>query len=1022
MKELSRRVTEKQEKFVTLKLMVVYSNNDRMLADALGAAGRLTIFYYHHFLSYKYQGRLRVQNILSSVHYLMSLLPEEIPFKSVNSSEDLRMFLNSTDKALLLLDHCGWTSRLLTQSKKNGSENVFEGLLGTGFGGGSNESAAAGGKKFQKRIGYENMRCGLGNEFSGIPWLGEFTPLNESDFQEAESMRPNNGGSCSFEEFQQFESFLSRFTTTVRDFFLPPERLRFGLISKGSLLSSLGVEDSGSWLMMLYFAGCPSCSRFLKEEDDLKSVLQKHASTVTELKLQPGLNKLAIFACFPFVLELECDVHDIEPRLPANKPSIILFIDRSSDSSVTRRNSKEALDAFRELALHHSAENTAKPQKSLADGYPASRSKSGHPKLVLSPIAEKLTTLKDKISIMVTSEGKHFILDEVAPNFQSNSLPEILAYILKHKKGIKLSSLAKDAGFQLLSDDLDINTAEALPAQAQIQESSMEDQFKDIVNEEQASYESRTFHGETVELFETTDAEPFPPKDQKGYADTPGSLFRYEVEADAAEGKVEEKTFSEVEKAEELLHVTGFKGSFFFSDGQSRLLNSLTPAQKIPSVVIIDPLSQQHYPLPEGAAISYSTLSVFLSSFVNGSLVPYQRSESVTLSPRESPNPPFVNLDFHDVDSVPRVTTHSFSELVFGNQEEDVLVLFSNHWCGFCQRMELVVREVYRAFKCYAEILKNENLLSDGDLGVATLKLPLIYLMDCTMNDCSFTLKSLTEVGFSERDLYPSVLLFPAERKDAVSYQGDMAVLDIIKFIADHGSNFRWLSREEVTGSGGVLGNRKLYEDFSQILMPEEIPPAEDKHLEVLLRDTAHKIKLRNIQIRPRTPDGSHETALQVGPGSILVSTDKLLNVQPFENSQILIVNVNRTTGFQGLIINKHISWDSLQELEDELELLREAPLSFGGPVVIRGMPLVALTQKVVSDQYAEVVPHIYFLDQWATSNVIGGLKSGSQSLTGFWFFLGYSSWSWDQLLDEIVDGAWTISKGNVESLDWPRS
>ncbi|KAK3023567.1 hypothetical protein RJ639_044952 [Escallonia herrerae] len=1007
MKELSRRVTEKQEKFVTLKLMVVYSNNDRMLADALGAAGKLTIFYYHYFLSYKYLGRLRVQNILSSVHYLMSLLPEEIPLKSVKSPEDLRMFLNSTDKALLLLDHCGWTSRLLTQSKRNGSENVFEGLLGTVFGGESNESAAAGGKKFQKKIGYENMRCGLGNEFSGIPWLGEFTPLNESDFQEAESMRSNNGGSCSFEEFQRYESFLSRFTTAVRDFFLPPERLRFGLISKKSLLSSLGVEDSGSWLMMLYSAGCPSCSKFLKEEDDLKSVLEKHASTVTEASTcyrrvqavrqmgDPGN------MCYGYICLLECDVHDLEPRLPADKPSIILFIDRSSDSSVTRRNSKEALDAFRELALHHSAENTAKPQKSLADGYPASRSKSGHSKLVLSPIAEKLTTLKDKMSIMVMSEGKHFTLDEVAPNLQSSSLPEILAYVLKHKKGIKLSSLAKDVGFQLLSDDLDINTAEALPVQAQIQESSMEDQFKDIVNEEQASYESRTFHGETVELFKTTDAEPFPPKDQKAYADTPGSLFRYEVEADAAEWKVEEKTFSEVEKAEGLLHVTGFKGSFFFSDGQSLLLNSLSPAQKIPSVVIIDPLSQQHYPLPEGAAVSYSTLSVFLTSFVNGSLVPYQRSESVTLSPREFPNPPFVNLDFHDVDSVPRVTTHSFSELVLGNQEEDVLVLFSNHWCGFCQRMELVVREVYRAFKCYAGILKNENLLSD-DINLYRSLYSSVYLALLNM----------------QRDLYPSLLLFPAERKDAVPYQGDMAVLDIIKFIADHGSNFRSLSREEGRG----LGNRKLYEDSSQILMPEEIPPAEDKHLEVLLRDTAQKIKLRNIQVRPRIPDGSHETALQVGPGSILVSTDKLLNVQPFDDSKILIVNVNRTTGFQGLIINKHISWDSLQELEDVLELLREAPLSFGGPVVIRGMPLVALTQKFVSDQYAEVVPDIYFLDQWATSNVIEGLKSQSQSLTGFWFFLGYSSWSWDQLLDEIANGAWTISKSNVESLDWPRS
>lgn len=32
-------------------------------------------------------------------------------------------------------------------------------------------------------------------------------------------------------------------------------------------------------------------------------------------------------------------------------------------------------------------------------------------------------------------------------------------------------------------------------------------------------------------------------------------------------------------------------------------------------------------------------------------------------------------------------------------------------------------------------------------------------------------------------------MLFPAERKNALSYEGDVSVADVIKFIADHGNN-----------------------------------------------------------------------------------------------------------------------------------------------------------------------------------------------------------------------------------------
>lgn len=41
-----------------------------------------------------------------------------------------------------------------------------------------------------------------------------------------------------------------------------------------------------------------------------------------------------------------------------------------------------------------------------------------------------------------------------------------------------------------------------------------------------------------------------------------------------------------------------------------------------------------------------------------------------------------------------------------------------------------------------------------------------------------------------QRDVYPLLMLFPAERKnETISYEGDIVVSDIIKFLAAHGSH-----------------------------------------------------------------------------------------------------------------------------------------------------------------------------------------------------------------------------------------
>uniref|UniRef100_A0A6N2LIC3 COP9 signalosome complex subunit 3 N-terminal helical repeats domain-containing protein n=1 Tax=Salix viminalis TaxID=40686 RepID=A0A6N2LIC3_SALVM len=149
--------------------------------------------------------------------------------------------------------------------------------------------------------GTENgeMKCGMENELGGIPWLGEFAsvndsaPLQETDSQDSVDLNPG-AVSCSLEESQKFDSFFS------------------------SLISEI----------------CQSCSRILKEGDDMKRVLQMEKSIVTEL---------------------EGDGQDLDSAIPSNKPSVLLFVDRSSDLSETR--SKAVLDVFRELALHYQISN-----------------------------------------------------------------------------------------------------------------------------------------------------------------------------------------------------------------------------------------------------------------------------------------------------------------------------------------------------------------------------------------------------------------------------------------------------------------------------------------------------------------------------------------------------------------------------------------------------------------------------------------------------------------------------------------
>jgi hypothetical protein len=127
MKEITHLVIDKKEEFGSLKLMYMHKNNEKMLADAIGAVvtDEITLLYYHHSLYYKYKGKYRARNILSSIFPYFSLLPEEMPLKRLSGEGDLKMFIESADKAVLLLEFCGWTEKLIAREKNNGSKTGF---------------------------------------------------------------------------------------------------------------------------------------------------------------------------------------------------------------------------------------------------------------------------------------------------------------------------------------------------------------------------------------------------------------------------------------------------------------------------------------------------------------------------------------------------------------------------------------------------------------------------------------------------------------------------------------------------------------------------------------------------------------------------------------------------------------------------------------------------------------------------------------------------------------------------------
>ncbi|VYS57953.1 unnamed protein product [Arabidopsis thaliana] len=993
------QMVQRREEFGLLKLMVVYRNSEKVLAQAIGAAvNGITILYYHNSVPYNYLGKLRASNILSSIHPYLTSTPEELPLKHLKSPKSLKDFLQSSDKALLLFEFCGWTTTLMSELKKNVTQDNL----------------------WQE---WNNM-CGLQSGFGKVPWLEDFSYANDTAaLQEHGRVNLGLGQTCNHEEFKRFSSFLLKLIATTKEFSLPPERQKFGLITEESLASSFNFGKSDSWAAVLQLAGCPHCSKIFKAGDDIQRFLKMEN---------------------PIVTELEDDWQDHESSLPASKPSVILFVDRSSGSLEEMRRSIKALDTFRQVAAQHKLSDIKKWENDIMYENPVSQTDQESGSVPLPKTVQKFKKIKfeNKVSFMIMDGSKHVALDTIAPGMEGSSLQEILKNLLHRRKESKLSSIAKDVGFRLLSDDVHIKVLDALPSQAEVvsgqdtTSSSAEGSSEISLHPTEADVQNRvSMSSEAKDEMKSSEIESSSPSDEE-QATTNRSEQLVVAETDKTEVYLKDNVNGEIkvslhsEPKEDLVHK--FTGSFFFSDANYVLLRALTGDVKIPSAVIIDPALQQHYVLQD--KFSYSSLVDFLDGYLNGSLSPYAQSESSIQTPKRAAVPPFVNLDFHEVDSIPRVTVSTFSHMVHAWDQssaekapcplcQDVLVFFSNTWCGFCQRMELVLHEVYRSLKEYKAIIQggsrnNQRSELETPTNGENLKSPLIYLMDCTLNDCSLILKSI-----NQREVYPSLILFPAERNKVTPYEGESSVTDITEFLARHANNSREFFRLLPTLSRNGRRNSNKVDQSSSSAVNNKVTDG-DKLVEVVLRNREPaEREVNHDQVNSQSPPiHSLTNAPQVKTGTVLVATEKLAASLTFAKSKILIIKAGPEIGFLGLIFNKRIRWKSFPDLGETAELLKETPLSFGGPVVDPGIPLLALTRERDSStnhDHPEISPGVYFLDHQSVARRIQELKSRELNPSEYWFFLGYSSWSYEQLFDEIGLGVWDVDNSDID-FAWP--
>lgn len=138
--------------------------------------------------------------------------------------------------------------------------------------------------------------------------------------------------------------------------------------------------------------------------------------------------------------------------------------------------------------------------------------------------------------------------------------------------------------------------------------------------------------------------------------------------------------------------------------------------------------------------------------------------------------------------------------------------------------------------------------------------------------------------------------------------------------------------------------------------------------------------------------------------GNLLIAEPSILGDVSFNRSVILLADHNKE-GSIGFILNKPLNYtisDLLPEIEIPLRVYN------GGPVEQDNLYFIHKIPNLISDSI-EISNGIFWGGDF--KSVIELINAGKLNEKDIRFFLGYSGWDADQLMNELISNSWIVSE-----------
>ena len=144
--------------------------------------------------------------------------------------------------------------------------------------------------------------------------------------------------------------------------------------------------------------------------------------------------------------------------------------------------------------------------------------------------------------------------------------------------------------------------------------------------------------------------------------------------------------------------------------------------------------------------------------------------------------------------------------------------------------------------------------------------------------------------------------------------------------------------------------------------------------------------------------------------GRLLIAEPSILNDNSF-NRAIVLITEHTARNSVGFILNRPLEY-TLQDLIPEIE--SDFRIYQGGPVEQDNLYFVHKVPELIPDSIA-IDDTIFWGGNFESLKAL--LNAGSLAKSDIRFFLGYSGWGKNQLIDEVNINSWFVSENDIDNV-----